>query len=752
MNNIGDLVLNILIKVLNENKIAETTDSLSDLEKKTQDVNRASDNKSIVDFLESLKSTSTDIADTNTEVADLDTNMSGLRNTLISFAAGGIAGVVVSLISNAVTSLIESSAKAKINIEELFKKTEDIANKKASLDKLNQFYYELTTSTDRSTSAQDKLQNSLSEIAKEYPAVVTGVDKYTGALETNREVIEKIIQKEKEYLKIQQERIAIDLAKEFEDTFEDYQSDSQRVKELTATLDDLNKRLIEKKKNLQSLNPELEETAKKSFDANVGITGLGSGMQSTADVSASVLSDAIRRTNDDLIKANSNLDFSRNKIDQLIDAFLRSGTIVGTFIRVRNSVYSSADAVQYLQHRFTTMSAATITNLMGVSSAAKNLTEVLRAIALAQNLMKLGFSAQAFTIFAGIDDMVNKLDTVPPAPKGSNYSAPKGSNAKDEAEQLKTEIDELNEKLSKEKELLALVEKQSGVSSTAYAEQSAVIEKLTKRLDELNQAYNPISLALSELAVDSDALKTELLQKAKEYEEQVRLARLNAAHDIDRLNAELIADEHLKRLELIRIETEARIRAIRETEFLSDEDKAILINLTNKKAIKDINSEDEEKRKRIMRESISLAQSLVSVLNLGADTFAAKFINTLQQAYNIVIAITSLLQLIGGGFNPFGFLFGGSSGGSGSSGGGAAVAGGMPSPNSNSPLGGMSIMEALLDFHVNKFSNVVGNFNSFGKFPSIVDVNLKTTNIEVRGDKLRIALDRSDKKNNRYKS
>jgi len=752
MTNIGDMVLNILIKILDEEKIKSTTESLSELEQVSKNINTSSSDSAqgVKNFLENLKSTAP-IQDATEDVGELDVNVSGLKNTLISFAAGGIAGVAMHLLTTGINSAIESSKQAKINIDELSKSVEEIADKKNSIDKLANFYHQLTSNSDRSTNAQDRLQKSLSDVSKEFPQIITGVDKYTGALLTNNEIIEKVLQGERELLSIRQEKIAFDLGAAIKEQSSALNDNIRNLSNAQREHDRLNSKLETAKKRLADLNAELLSANKNSFTGGISRYDyiLGDIEQQEK---------FIKKTNDELTRANvivseirDQFRVTKNQIDLFVHAGLKTESINNMLRITSSNLKEVSGSTNLVLTAFSTMSAGAIRSLMGVATNALYLKEILAMISTSQVFAMMSMAGMPGSYGAMMNmneitsDFVKNFGYIaapdlPPVPPPSGNS--RSGKTKEEVEKLKTEIDDLNEKLKKETEILALVESQSGLTSNAYAKQIEVVRQLKSEISDLSSAYDPVANAISELNLTGDSIRELLREKLRDRLEKENKARLDAAYETARINAELIEDEHQRRLELIRVETAEKLRSIRETEHLSDEDKARLMTLTQQRAAKDINNTEITRRDLMIRESLNLARDINSILNLGSHTFVSQLISGLRTAYDIVTGIAALMKIIGslGSFNPFGFLTGIFSGGS-DSGGGASPVGGLPASGSLPQL-----FRSLASS---------GNFNSSLSNPNFAQrtiVEIQPTNIQLRGDQLRIVLDRSDKKINRYKN
>ncbi|MBS1513854.1 MAG: hypothetical protein JSS63_02405 [Bacteroidetes bacterium] len=215
---------------------------------------------------------------TSKKISNLKTAVDGLSavSGFIQFAAvatetlgpvGGVTAVVLGL-TYALYELGKQNEETMDDMEAKTKKTSPLLiGMSKEVEILKNLLNETTKSTGKSKDEQDKYNAKLKEASKYFPEIITGIDKETGAISTNKEAIERAINSREKYLGSWSDGEELRIIDSFTKLSEQFNSQNEAFERGKVSLDEIKKSYEENTGKLARLNDEQEKLNVAFWDA-----------------------------------------------------------------------------------------------------------------------------------------------------------------------------------------------------------------------------------------------------------------------------------------------------------------------------------------------------------------------------------------------------------------------------------------------------------------------------------------------------
>lgn len=569
-----------------------------------------------------------------------------LALTTANVLSGGIIiaiGLIVSGLTALAASFFDLGVTAKDTTEDLSKLNKEIEDSSANIEKLN----ELKTAIDLGVQSEDnsqKIQQNIKELAEIYPQLVTEVNSYSGELMTNAVVIQDVINREKELQTIRNDAVLFKMIDGIKDITEEYSDQLKEFNKLKTENANYEKTINTLEKDNVEYAKSLDQAATSSSNLSSEHNVLEGFLRRNQDEISS-LKDKILENNAEMYEGASITSDLKNRIIDLISVGFRTNNLSKVFETLTSAIGSSSVAAQTLKNVFASLSSSAIASLLGISSTAKNMSQILWAIAQGQKFIESGNYDAANAMF----NIAKGIEIKSPAPKDTkNPGDTKSGKSGVKEKTVKEELNKLKELEKKRDEIDKKIELNKGL-------EGAVNDLLKERAEIIKDIeYVKSGVDIEELLKENQNTVKDLLEQSKfvhdsnrEAREEELSASIKAFDDIHRLKVSLMEDEHEKKLAQIEIERKAALEEIN-LRKISEEQKAELRELTNQKFNEEIseigiNLTNFEAAK-------DLASQIQSIFQFGGHTVFSKFLAALQITQQIVALLQSL-QLAQGIFS-----------------------------------------------------------------------------------------------------
>lgn len=587
---------------------------------------------------------------------------------VLGVASGGITiaiGALVTGLSGVISYFAATSDSAQDLTADVMKLRDEVGQSKSNLEQLKALGESIGLGVADNEKSLE-LTATLKDLSQIYPDIITGVNAYTGELQTNANVIQSVIDRETQLQKIRNDALVYKIAggiKEITDKYSEQIDASQDLiyenKNLQQELDELNNANVKLSSGLDNSAVASGQLTSEQAQLHAQIKSNESRIQ--------YLTEQIGNNSSEMLDGVNAAAQLKQQLIDLISAGLRTGNLTDVFNTLTMSLGSSSQAATTLQGVFNNLSSNAIANLLGISSSAQNMGQVLWAIAKGQAFLTQGnFSAAEamFNIAKGIQVSAPGSGTTGNKTSGTGKGKTSRASTGDKVEELNEEKRLLQE--------ISEIEKKIAANAGNIGALKDLNEELRELRNELQYVRTGIEVIdfteqLEGVSRSRDDLTSGMKEAAKLYVEENK----KAIGEIDRLKIESIKDETKRKRAQLQLERKLAIEEIN-SRNIHPAIKRELISLTNRKYDQKDPEESANKTEQIFSQSLSLASQISSVLGIGAETFAGQLLSGLQQGLSLANSFASLLSAIlnisggGGLFSLLGFAGGGSVPGSGS--------------------------------------------------------------------------------------
>jgi len=286
---------------------------------------------------------------------------------------------------------------------------------------------------------QEEYAVALDNVKSQFPQVIAAIDSKTNKESIHRDVLEEVIAKEREKLKIQKDA---------------------EVNVLTAQLSDLTQEYIGQADAVESLNTKLSngaEILKNEFkwDLNPFAT----------------FQDQLRNTSDELIKTSAAAQKTKDNIVALFLTAVRRNNLSEVLRQFKESLGQSRQATELLNDSVNAMISSIIQGFYDAGLAGQSLAQILKIIAVAQTYIKVGQEMNSEAMVKRGEVMLSQIntyldriksaksfqDSVNTKSEGSDKTTGKDQteNSKDALQLYNEKLEETKSKIAEIKELLA---------------------------------------------------------------------------------------------------------------------------------------------------------------------------------------------------------------------------------------------------------------------------------------------------------
>ncbi|MCB0724226.1 MAG: hypothetical protein KDC73_05950 [Ignavibacteriae bacterium] len=555
---------------------------------------------------------------------------SGGLNILLAAFATGIALIASSLgsISSQTTDISELETT-------LGQSSEQISFYSKNLEALRTIQEQNTQYTQLSKEKQDEYNQSLERVRELFPEVIVGQKELIGTELIAVNTLNDLIKAEQEKLDISQEvRDSL-----LTDEFENYISE-----------------LSDERENLQDLQSEYKRVKEDIGDLEKEYGFLGEVITTLGDLNP-VFENSLKDVREEIQESNSKVGDLKTGFTQLIAAGLKTGSLNNIFLRLQGSIQGNTEKSREFAEALRSIDGAALASLLGISDMLKKSSEMMALYSTALSLLRSGtpgavdFFNRVMQIAQNVRERLEKHDR----PTFRNSSRNPNNQFQKEDEKLSTEEEILRkiEEINKELEL-----------------NKGLVGKENDLLDEQKKLYNELIRVRTGYDLEKEVRegeerekqRIEKLERQAEEEQRIKKVQLEIDKEIAREKIQLIENEYERKQSLIELERRDRIDAIKESEGTNSQ-KQKKIDLANKGSKKDEQLLKIENAKGIISESLTAANSIASILKVGAHTFVGQLLSGLQQGLSLADSLSNILMLVfqigsGGGSGIFGLLGG----------------------------------------------------------------------------------------------
>lgn len=588
---------------------------------------------------------------------------------VLGVASGGITIAIGALVTG-LSAVISYFATASESAEDLSAQVnqlrDEISQSRSNLEQLK----DLGEAINLGVSDNEKsleLTATLKDLAQIYPDIITGVNAYTGELQTNANVIQTVIDRESQLQRIRNDALVYKIAAGIKELMNNYSDQIDASQDLSQENNQLKQEVEELVEANTLLNSGLNQSALASGQLTDEQANLHAQIQSN-EARIQYLTEQIGDNSSEMLDgANAAAQLKQQLVD-LIAAGLRTGNLTDVFNTLTMSLGSSSQAATTLQGVFANLSSNAIANLLGISSSAQNMGQVLWAIAKGQAFLTQGN-------FSAAEAMFNIAKGIQVSAPGSGTTGTTKTSGTGKQKSSRAPTGDKEEELNEEKRLLteiAEIEKKIAANAGNVGALKDLNEELRELRNELQYVRTGIEvLDFVEQLEGVSRSRADLVAGMKEAADTYVEGNKKAIEEVDRLKIESIKDETKRKRAQLQLDRKLAIEEIN-SRNIDPAIKKELISLTDRKYNQEDPNESANKTEQLFSQSLSFASQISSVLGIGAETFAGQLISGLQQGLSLANSFASLLSAIlnisggGGLFSLLGFAGGGSVPGSGS--------------------------------------------------------------------------------------
>lgn len=587
---------------------------------------------------------------------------------VLGVASGGITiaiGALVTGLSGVISYFAATSDSAEDLTADVMKLRDEVSQSKSNLEQLKGLGESIGLGVADNEKSLE-LSATLKDLSQIYPDIITGVNAYTGELQTNANVIQSVIDRETELLKIRNDALVYKIAGGIKELTDEYSGQIEVSQDLSTE----NKQLKQELEELEKANKQLISGLDSTAVASGQLTNEQAQLHTQIKSNDERIKYLTKQMNDNASQMLDGVNAAAQLKQQLVDlisAGLRTGNLTDVFNTLTMSLGSSSQAATTLQGVFANLSSNAIANLLGISSSAQNMGQVLWAIAKGQAFLTQGnFSAAEamFNIAKGIQGSAPGSGTTNTKTSGTGKQKSSRAPTGDKEEELNEEKRLLTE--------IAEIEKKIAANTGNVGALKDLNEELRELRNELQYVRTGIEVIdFAEQLEGVSRSRDDLISGMKEAADRYVDENKKAIEEVDRLKIESINDETKRKRAQLQLERRLAIEEIN-SRNIDPAIKKELMSLTNRKFNQKDPNESANKTEQLISESLSFASQISSVLGIGAESFVGKLLSGLQQGLSLANSFASLLSAIlnisggGGLFSLLGFAGGGSVPGTGS--------------------------------------------------------------------------------------
>lgn len=257
--------------------------------------------------------------------------------TVTNATLGGLP-VVLGLIATGIMSVLTglhdiNSAASFDSISENISKTGDaFTQAQSSIQNLQAIQQQLANQSSLTAEQQAQLNGKIKDAISLYPQLITGVDTHTGALTTNDEALQKVIQSESDLNNIRQQKLIADEVKQINDLVNAHGSEIDKIESKRNKVDELNQSLNESQGWFSRFINGNKNSAVEVANTNAHISTLNNEIVNSAQYSAD-----LQLKFDNAVKQGMKFGTLKDVINQLKPSLDKSAKSTEFFFQVMSS-------------------------------------------------------------------------------------------------------------------------------------------------------------------------------------------------------------------------------------------------------------------------------------------------------------------------------------------------------------------------------------------------------------------------------